>query len=102
MVLIAGGDAKGAGFSQLAAVLADRDCTAVLLGRDTDRIANALSDACELLQVDSLKEAVRTAAGIAAPGSTVLLAPACSSLDMFANFADRGQQYTAAVRGLAQ
>lgn len=102
LVLIAGGDAKGAGFSQLASVLADRDCTAVLLGRDTDHIANALSDACELLQVDSLKEAVRTAAAIAAPGSTVLLAPACSSLDMFANFADRGQQYTAAVRGLAQ
>ena len=102
LVLIAGGDAKGAGFSQLAAVLADRDCTAVLLGRDADHIANALSGACELQRVNSLKEAVRAAASIAAPGSTVLLAPACSSLDMFADFADRGQQFTAAVWELAR
>lgn len=101
LVLIAGGDAKGAEFAKLAAVLADRDCTAVLFGRDADHIANALSGVCELQRVDNLKEAVRSAADIAVPGSTVLLAPACSSLDMFANFADRGQQFTAAVRELA-
>ena len=102
LVLIAGGDAKGAGFSQLATALAERECTAVLLGRDADFLANALSGACTVQRVDSLAEAVKTAARIAVPGSTVLLAPACSSHDMFADFADRGQQFTAAVRELAR
>lgn len=102
LVLIAGGDAKGAGFSQLATALAGRECTAVLLGRDADHLARVLSGACDLQRVDSLRDAVRTAAGIAAPGSTVLLAPACSSHDMFTDFADRGRQFAAAVQELAR
>ena len=101
LTLIAGGDAKGAGFSRLATALAERECTAVLLGRDADHLATALSGACVVLRVDSLAEAVRTAARIAAPGSTVLLAPACSSHDMFADFVERGQQFTKSVQELA-
>ena len=102
LVLIAGGDAKGAAFSQLATALAERECTVVLLGRDADHLANALRGACEFQRVDSLAEAVRTAASLAAPGSTVLLAPACGSQDMFADYADRGRQFTAAVRESAR
>ena len=102
LILIAGGDAKGAGFSQLATALAERECTAVLLGRDADYLARVLSGVCAVRRVESIWDAVKTAARIAGPGSTVLLAPACSSHDMFADFADRGQQFTKAVQELAR
>ena len=49
-------------------------------------------------QAATLSEAVMTAAGLAEAGDTVLLAPACASFDMFADFEDRGEQFKAAVR----
>jgi UDP-N-acetylmuramoylalanine--D-glutamate ligase len=99
-VLIAGGDAKGASFNELAEMLRGRDCEAILIGQDAESMAAALRDACNATIVAGMTEAVRAAAAIAGPGSSVLLAPACSSLDMFKNFAARGDAFAAAVREL--
>lgn len=101
-VLIAGGDGKGAQFDALAAGIAGRDCTAILLGKDRAEIASALKPVCDVTLVNDMREAVATALGSAGPGYTVLLAPACSSYDMFDSFAQRGEVFAAAVREWAR
>ena len=105
LLLIAGGDGKGADFTPLRASVA-RHCRAVvLLGRDAGLIAAALQgdDAAPvvpLLPVASLEEAVRRCAELAQAGDAVLLSPACASLDMFRNFEERGRLFAAAVAEL--
>ncbi|KJS25476.1 UDP-N-acetylmuramoyl-L-alanine--D-glutamate ligase [Stutzerimonas chloritidismutans] len=100
LVLIAGGDGKGADFSALRAPIA-RYCRAVvLLGRDAQRLADALADATTLVHVATLGEAVQRAAECAEAGDAVLLSPACASLDMFKNFEERGRLFAAAVEAL--
>nr|WP_218572769.1 UDP-N-acetylmuramoyl-L-alanine--D-glutamate ligase [Pseudomonas sp. R-28-1W-6] len=100
LVLIAGGDGKGADFSALKAPVA-RFCRAVvLLGRDAELLAAALGDATPLLRVGTLDEAVQRCAELAQPGDAVLLSPACASLDMFKNFEERGRLFAQAAEGL--
>ena len=100
LVLIAGGDGKGADFSALRAPVA-RYCRAVvLLGRDAGLVADALGDAAPQVRVASLAEAVQRCAELAEPGDAVLLSPACASLDMFKNFEERGRLFAQAVEGL--
>ncbi|CAM5617796.1 UDP-N-acetylmuramoylalanine--D-glutamate ligase OS=Stutzerimonas stutzeri OX=316 GN=murD PE=3 SV=1 [Stutzerimonas stutzeri] len=100
LVLIAGGDGKGADFSALHAPVA-RYCRAVvLLGRDADLLFAALDGAAPLLRVRTLEEAVQQAAACATAGDAVLLSPACASLDMFKNFEERGRLFAAAVEAL--
>ncbi|MEX6502344.1 UDP-N-acetylmuramoyl-L-alanine--D-glutamate ligase [Pseudomonas zhanjiangensis] len=100
LVLIAGGDGKGADFSALRAPVA-RFCRAViLLGRDAERLASALGDAVPLVRVASLAEAVQRASALAQPSDAVLLSPACASLDMFKNFEERGRLFAQAVEAL--
>ncbi len=100
LVLIAGGDGKGADFGPLRAPIG-RYCRAVvLLGRDAPRLAEALQGAVALLPVASLDDAVKAAADVAQPGDAVLLSPACASLDMFRNFEERGRLFAAAVEAL--
>ncbi|TWH77526.1 UDP-N-acetylmuramoylalanine--D-glutamate ligase [Azomonas agilis] len=101
LVLIAGGDGKGADFKPLRDPVA-RYCRAVILiGRDADRIAEVLSGTVVLEAAASLEEAVELAAKQAQAGDAVLLSPACASLDMFKNFEERGQLFAATVEGLA-
>jgi len=100
LVLIAGGDGKGAGFEGVAAALRGRECAAVLLGRDRDRLAAELAGVCAVHRVADMAAAVGQAAALARPGWTVLLAPACSSLDMFRDYAARGTAFSDAVRAL--
>ena len=100
-VLIAGGDGKGADFSPLCEPIS-RYCRAVvLLGRDADKLEQVLKSHVPLQRVSSLDEAVSAAASLAQPGDAVLLSPACASLDMFANFEERGRLFAAAVGRLA-
>lgn len=100
LVLIAGGDGKGADFSALREPIAQYCREVILLGRDAGRLASTLQGAVTLRQVQSLEEAVQQAAACALPGDAVLLSPACASLDMFKNFEERGHLFAAAVEAL--
>ncbi|MNJ17770.1 UDP-N-acetylmuramoylalanine--D-glutamate ligase [compost metagenome] len=101
LVLVAGGDGKGADFSALRAPVAAHCRAVVLLGRDAERLAEALGDSVPLIRVKTLDEAVQQCAEQAQPGDAVLLSPACASLDMFKNFEERGRLFAQAVGGLA-
>ncbi|MFE9121081.1 UDP-N-acetylmuramoyl-L-alanine--D-glutamate ligase [Streptomyces sp. NPDC007172] len=109
IVWIAGGLAKGASFDELVQRSAKRLRGVVLIGAERHLIAEALArHAPEVPVVDldrtdtgAMSAAVREAAGLARPGDTVLLAPACASMDMFANYNKRGEAFAEAVRELA-
>jgi UDP-N-acetylmuramoylalanine--D-glutamate ligase len=115
VVWVAGGLAKGARFDDLVVAVRDRLRGVVLLGRDRDLIREALSrhapDVPVIVVGDdetgaervgtmhgSMERVVEAAATLARPGDTVLLAPGCASMDMFANYAERGDAFAAAVR----
>jgi len=101
VVLIAGGDGKGADFAPLRPVVAAHARAVVLYGRDAARIEAAVGGAAETCRVADLEAAVRRAAELARPGDTVLLAPACASYDMFTDYEQRGDAFRAAVGRLA-
>ncbi|MEN0108523.1 MAG: UDP-N-acetylmuramoyl-L-alanine--D-glutamate ligase [Pseudomonas sp.] len=101
LVLVAGGDGKGADFSGLVAPVAAHCRAVILLGRDAPLLAAALADTgVPLVRVQTLDEAVSKAAELAQSGDAVLLSPACASLDMFKNFEERGRLFAQAVGGL--
>ncbi len=100
VVLIAGGEGKGADFGDLAPIVRAKARAVVLIGRDADRLAAALHGCCPLERAASLEEAVACAARLAQTGDQVLLSPACASFDMFRNYAHRGEVFAAAVQGL--
>ena len=102
VVLIAGGDAKGADLSPLAESLEGRVKRIVTLGKDAPIVA-ALADQCGIphVLVATMEDAVVAAAKAAARGDLVLLSPACASLDMFDNFQQRGEVFASAVRSLS-
>ncbi len=102
LILLAGGEGKGADFTPLAAPLARHGREAILFGRDAERLATALEGAVPLHRVDDLAAAMARAAAIAAPGDCVLLSPACASLDQFPNYQARGEAFRAAVERLAE
>ena len=101
LVLIAGGDGKGADFQPLAASVAAHCRAVVLLGRDAEQIAAVLGDRVPLVRVHTLDEAVQRSAELAQAGDAVLLSPACASLDMFKNYEERGQLFARAVEALS-
>lgn len=101
LVMIVGGDGKQQDFEPLAAALAGKTRVAVVIGRDAARVAAALAAAgVDCVAADDMPAAVRQAARAARPGDMVLLSPACSSLDMFDDYAARGRAFADAVRGL--
>jgi UDP-N-acetylmuramoylalanine--D-glutamate ligase len=101
LVVIAGGDGKNQDFAPLAEAFRGKVRHAVLIGRDAQSIADALSGACSVERSPTLEEAVRAAARAARPGDTVLLSPACASLDMFRDYTHRGAVFAQAVKELA-
>ncbi|MEX2469233.1 MAG: UDP-N-acetylmuramoyl-L-alanine--D-glutamate ligase [Pseudohongiellaceae bacterium] len=100
VILIAGGQGKGANFQPLGPVLDRWGKAVVLIGEDAARIADCLGQEMQVSIADSMEEAVSTAAAAADPGDVVLLSPACASFDMFDNFAHRGREFTRAVEAL--
>jgi len=101
VVWIAGGLNKGLDFDELARTAADRLRAAVLIGRCADEIAAALARHAPDVPVeraDGMDDAVEAAAKLATPGDTVLLAPAAASMDMFRDYAERGERFAAAAR----
>jgi UDP-N-acetylmuramoylalanine--D-glutamate ligase len=98
LIVIAGGDGKGQDFAPLRAAFAGKVRAAVLIGRDRQQLGSALQGACELHYAPSLEAAVERAARLAQAGDTVLLSPACASLDMFRDYQHRGQVFADAVQ----
>ena len=101
VVLIAGGDGKGADFRGLREPVAKQARAVVLIGRDAALIEQALSGAVPVVHARDMLAAVREARKLAQPGDVVLLSPACASFDMFRNYEHRGQVFAAAVREVA-
>lgn len=100
LLLIAGGQGKGQDFSALTAAFRGKVRHVVLLGQDAKLIADAVQGVSTFEFARDMDEAVRISAKAARPGDTVLLSPACASLDMFRDYAHRGDVFAAAVRGL--
>jgi UDP-N-acetylmuramoylalanine--D-glutamate ligase len=101
LVMIAGGEGKNQDFTPLARAFRGKVRHTVLIGRDAARLEAALDGVCTLETCTSLPEAVRAAARAARPGDTVLLSPACASLDMFRDYVHRGEVFAEAVEELA-
>jgi len=101
LVLIAGGDGKNQSFDELRPVCRGKVRHAVLIGRDAPHLEVAFQDVCTTERAADMQAAVSAARAAAQPGDTVLLSPACASLDMFRDYAHRGDEFAAAVRSLA-
>ena len=101
VVLIAGGEGKNQDFGPMGTALRGKLRHAVLIGRAAIEIEQALRGVCTVERCATLEEAVRAAAAAAQPRDVVLLSPACASLDMFSDYAQRGAIFVQAVRELA-
>lgn len=100
LVLIAGGQGKGQDFQPLAPAFRGKVRHVVLLGQDARLLDAALQGVASTEYAKDMNEAVQLAANAARPGETVLLSPACASLDMFRDYGHRGDVFAAAVTGL--
>jgi UDP-N-acetylmuramoylalanine--D-glutamate ligase len=100
IVLIAGGQGKGADFHELAQPIADFVRSIVLIGEDADKMEAELAHVVPIVRASSLEGAVTIARTQAKPGDVVLLSPACASLDMFRDFNHRGDVFASSVVGL--
>ncbi|MDJ0748550.1 MAG: UDP-N-acetylmuramoyl-L-alanine--D-glutamate ligase [Woeseiaceae bacterium] len=100
LVLIAGGDGKGGDFSELAAAIEGKLRCAVLIGTDAEKIARALDTMMPVHFAENMEAAVHIAASCAESEDTVLLAPACASLDQYDNYMARGDAFIEAVEGI--
>lgn len=101
VILIAGGDGKGADFSLLRGAVDEKVKALVLIGRDGPLLREALGDLVETIMAANLAEAVGVCRSLAVSGDVVMLAPACASLDQFADYQERGRRFQDAVRMLS-
>ena len=102
VVLILGGKDKGSDFRPLRKAVRRGVKAVVLVGSAREKIREALAGTVPLIEADTYPEVVRAARAAAAPGDIVLLAPACTSWDMFRNFEERGRVFKREVRRLAR
>lgn len=100
VVPILGGKYKGGAFEDLHDVLRGRAAGVVLIGEASERIERALAGVVPTVRAGSMEDAVRRAQSMAPSGGTVVLAPGCSSFDMFSDYAARGRAFKAAVGAL--
>ena len=97
VILIAGGDAKGADMNELTPVIKEKTKSVVLIGKDAGLIEQALSNCVPVYRAKNMVEAVKICASLAEFGDSVFLSPACASLDQYKNYQDRGDQFSKAV-----
>ncbi len=100
VVAIVGGKFKGGDFAGLAGPLRAHGRAVVAIGEARPLVRAALSDVVPVVEAGSLADAVRQAWDLAVPDGVVLLAPACSSFDMFRDYADRGTRFKEEVHRL--
>jgi UDP-N-acetylmuramoylalanine--D-glutamate ligase len=103
LVVILGGDGKGQDFSPLSEPVSRYARAVVLIGRDAPALREALQHTgVTLLDATTLEEAVTLCSAHAQSGDAVLLSPACASMDMFRNYADRAEVFVQAVHQLVE
>ena len=100
VILIAGGDAKGADMNELTPAIKEKAKSVVLMGKDAELIKQALNNCVPVYAAENMVQAVQISARLAAAGDSVLLSPACASIDQFKNYQDRGDQFSKAVMEL--
>lgn len=100
VILIAGGDGKGADMRELVPVVKAKTKSVVLMGKDAELINRALDGCVPVYFAADMKQAVKIAADHAEAGDSVLLSPACASLDQYKSYADRGNKFAEAVMEL--
>ena len=100
LILIAGGQGKGADFMPLRAAVKDKVRAVVLIGEDASKIEHALVGVAPMTHAGDMVAAVQQAQALAQQGDSVLLSPACASFDMYAGYADRGDAFVQAVHSL--
>lgn len=98
---IAGGQGKGADFTELRSAIGDHIKLLILIGEDAPKISSALHDLVPIEHVRSMREAVELAGLRAQPGQVVLLSPACASFDMYQNFEQRGEDFSRLAQNFA-
>jgi len=101
VVLIVGGEGKGADFSELRESVASKARAVILIGRDAKVIEKSLEGTAALVHAVDMQDAVNKARKYAQAGDVVILSPACASFDMFDNYEQRGNVFSECVRGLA-
>jgi UDP-N-acetylmuramoylalanine--D-glutamate ligase len=101
VVLIAGGRDKGLDYAALKSVVKEKARVVVLIGETAQKISAAWSDVVRCVTATDLKHAVALACAAAQKGDTVLLSPACSSFDMFRNYAERGEEFRRLAREIS-
>lgn len=100
LALLLGGEGKGQDFSPLTHAIERAARAVALIGKDAEAIAAILPASLPVQQFIDLPSATRWLADQAQPGDTVLLSPACASLDLFRNYAERAQVFADAVQAL--
>ena len=98
VILLAGGQSKGADASVLCESLKQHVKTVLLFGQDADLMEQSWQHCVTIQRVENMQQAVKSASEIALPGDIVLLSPACASFDMYSGFAARGEHFRSLVR----
>lgn len=102
IVLILGGRDKGGDFSPLRRALKNKVKKVLLIGEAKEKIKPVIGGICPVEEAGSFRELVEKGYQAASPGDVVLLAPACTSWDMFRNFEERGRLFKKEVNNLAR
>lgn len=100
LVLIAGGQSKGADFADLRKAITDKVRAVVVMGEDASMISAEVGDLVSVVFAHDMADAVQQAKALVQSGDAVLLSPACASFDMFAGFEARGEAFMVEVRKL--
>jgi UDP-N-acetylmuramoylalanine--D-glutamate ligase len=102
IILLAGGRDKGGAYAPLRKIIEERVKTVILMGEAQARMQEALQGSVPIHRVTGMQEGVQLAWRLARAGDTILLAPACSSFDMFENFEERGRVFKEIILKLAK
>lgn len=101
-VWIAGGTDKGNDYEVLMPLVREHVKALVCMGLDNAKLVRSFTGMVPVYDTHSLDDAIAVCRGVAEPGDTVLLSPACASFDLFRNYEDRGEKFKAVVKALTE